>query len=131
MLPRFIACLGKDTLVGFLLITFTWINTFSYQFFEICFDRIYHFYGKDLVCSRHRSDSFVTAARLFCYDYRNCFNGINLVGSRHLRNYAFTDATSTQCRKGLVPWSIQLLSEYQIAMCRSSYTNTCSSQLLS
>ena len=33
MLPRFIACLGKDTLVGFLLITFTWINTFLYQLY--------------------------------------------------------------------------------------------------
>ena len=31
------------------------------------FDRIYYFYGKDLVCLRHGSDSFVTTARLFCY----------------------------------------------------------------
>ena len=33
MLPRCIACLGKDTLIGFLLITFTWINTFSYPLY--------------------------------------------------------------------------------------------------
>ena len=33
MLPRCIACLGKDTLIGFLLITFTRINTFSYSLY--------------------------------------------------------------------------------------------------
>ena len=93
MLQRCIACLGKDTLIGFLLITFTWINKYIFisVIYEICFDRIYRFYGKDLVCSRHRSDSFVTAARLFCYDYRNCFNGKDLVCSRHWRNCAFTE----------------------------------------
>ena len=33
MLLRCITCLGKDTLIGFLLITFTWINTFSYPLY--------------------------------------------------------------------------------------------------
>ena len=65
MLPRCIACLGKDTLIGFIDHLYLDKCIFISIIYEICFDRIYRFYGKDLVCSRHRSDSFVTAARLF------------------------------------------------------------------
>ena len=65
MLPRCIACLGKDTLIGFIDHLYLDKYIFISVIYEICFDRIYRFYGKDLVCSRHRRDSFVTGRDFF------------------------------------------------------------------
>ena len=59
MLPRCIACLSKDTLIGVIYQFYLDKYIFISVIYEICFDRIYRFYGKNLGCSRHRSDSFL------------------------------------------------------------------------
>ena len=104
MLPRCIACLGKDTLIGFINHLYLDKYIFISITYENCFDRIYRFYGKDLECSRHRSDRFVTTARLFCYDYRNCLNGKDLVCSRHWRNYEFIRIFRVFCWCNFFQW---------------------------
>ena len=104
MLPRCIACLGKDTLIGF--INHLYLDKYICipVIYENCFDKIFCFYGKDFVCSRHRSNNCVNAVRIFCYDYRNCFKGKDFVCSRHWKNYTFTEIFRVFCLCKFFQW---------------------------
>ena len=105
MLPRCIAYLGKDTLIGILLITFTWINTFSYPLYMkfalmgyiVSMARILYVHVIGAIALLPRRDYFAMIIKIASMARILYF-------LRHWRNYAFTEIIRVFCWCKFFQW---------------------------